>query len=1543
MLSTIDVKAAGQATQIPVGQAYLNPVTGKREYSPLPNEIKAGFANPTDPSSFYWSGLDIQKPSGEYDVVVLPQSFRQDGLSVSSITYPSSTFKYISNLGKGVVIPSGAVVSSLQDDLNIDYIRFDEGSSLTDYSHAFRGWSNLETVDGFIGAIKPKNGSIDLGETFAGCSSLQGITLDFGGENASFYNTFTECTKLKDITIKNANVSSINQLVVRGNDSYSTQTGINRYPMNITFNGVTFPDNESGSYLSEAFNSVSGKITFKNCTANGSELINFNDAFKGSFAINLKSSLTTSYNKGFSNGDGSYAGGNLEIIGAKAYSAERMFNNATYGVLKLNGLITEDTISAESMFADATVVDIDGINTWQIGTANISDMFNGTNLIYDSESEDDEQVDHLSTDLIEDIKAVDYSKAASADRMLCFNVDGYIPDYSGMDLSGLDIFEPVSVNNAPFYTSEVPPRYYSLPFSNVYYQSEEDKEYCSGYRLTKAAGASGNIEGSLLLTNTLITGSCAKIKVINILSGDVAEYNVISGHKLQEYLDNEIEYFSDSDCNTSAIMTQELINGSSTVLYTHDTGIEDDLDSDVGYEFNVTTGNILATFDGHTDLTRLIDYDPRIRIKKEQKPDEFDITIDSKKKAACQFYDIGITVIEDGVEKEVKTISQDMVVTVPLPQTYDRKGVIILHYADGLDNEPEVLTANVDTEANTVQFYMNSFSHVAVIYNDAAVETREVTVKWVDDGNYRNRCGITFNWTANYEGGLTDTGSFNYTAKPQDETTLSFEVQKEILGAKLESIVIEYVLKGEIGHKPEWDEETGTLTLTLENKEEVENRVVRVDLTDVSDDDFRAYVEKNANITLTVSVTYEDGTTSEQTLTKVLASNYKVYEIPYQLTTVMASGVAMTDIVYSVNMPDSYHAEIDYEADSIVITKEKDVYGDYNNNYTVTGFFNDDNNASGKRPDEVKVKARATFGDKEWSIDFSIVCRRIGYSSYQVTIPVPGTCNGIPRDSITFEPDPVEGYKVTVAKVESDHAWIDYDIEGSGEIEDPVNEKDMEVLITMLGLWSTDKIPNSIVLHLQNTSTGNIIMRTVQRKGILAYNTISFTSIIKVPDDGTYEICGADGFEGNWMVRYSGFELIAEYLGHKDSDPDPNPSGNKYTQNFVIDISDNDNEDGSRPEKVTVTVTDGKGAEEKFEVNVKSGKRFTKTLEVPDETAWSIKSVEGFPDRFKISLSSNIANVEYTPEKATNTVSVKFEGDGDNVDLTRPTSVLVYVKNGESTIKNVTVDSGTNWSANIEVNKYREGVEAKYTIDCDDVKNYSKTVDGNTITLKFSGTLTKAAQDAENAKNSTDGGITGSGSSGSNGVAENDMSLENFDWIDYANRYPDLKRAYGYNKQKLYAHYIRYGIAEGRIATFTGKYSTVNEDILAAYFPDDYKYALIQTSTNGTTTDTVNESTVSGNSVDSSMSENSIDTADPVVDTNVIDNGDGTTTEKMVGEDGTVTEITKDADGNIISTKQYKTGDSREIASHMMIIFGILSLLAGACVLIVSLRDKRPR
>lgn len=1538
ILSNINVYASEPNAPV-AGEVYENPASGKKEYCPKASEFTVTYNN----NKATVIDLTIECTE-DYDVVVLPGAFIKDSTNYNAI-YDEITFRKISEAGKGVAIQEGATVSTLGNNLLIDYIRFDSGSKLNSYSRVFDGWTNLTTVEGLTDAIEPNStGIIEFGSTFNGCVNLKSITLDFKDRSVDMLDTFNGCNKLQTLVIKNANIVRINKLVVRGDSSYSMATGCNIYPMDITFENIIFPENGGSQYLYEAFLTVSGKITFKNCKAGTSNLIDFTGAFKGSKAVDFKPSLIAQYNVNLPKASGSYSGGNIEISGAKAYSADYMFDGSSYGVIKLDGLITEDTTSAVDMFYNANLVSVNGIKTWSVGNISLDRLFENTTALYDYETTS-QQTDYINTEILKDIKSVDLSKVKSCDAMLCFSNEGYIADYRGLNLKSVTKFKPIR-KAAQFYTPLVSPVNYELPINDIYYQTDSDIELCGGYKLTKVNNATHTFEGSLLESNTLIFDKSATLKIANILKGDSNTFNVISGYALSEYLDNDTDYYMDNQCKIPATLTEVVNAGSSKEVYIKNYGVNEDLDTGISFRFDIISNNITALFGDNSEYVKLLDYNPTVVIKKESNPNSFVLTSDAKKKAKSQFYTVGINVEDNGEIKQVKRLNKDMVVSVPLPNDYDGKGVIILHYMNGLNEVPMTIVPTIDQSTNTLQFAMDSFSHVAVLYNTAETETHKIKVVWEDDGNYRNRCGITFVWTAYYDGGLTDTGTIEYRVNAQSESEFEYEIYKEMSGQTFDHVEVQYILNGDIQHIDEMkspDSLTDALTLTIPDKTEIENHTVKVDYSDVTAEDFSTFIKSYKNTaTLTVRADYKDGTYDLQGVKKTLASNIKVYDFPLELKTVLADGTELDEYSYDISIPDGYHSEIDYDKDEIIITTEKDVYGDYIN-FKVSIYPDDNNNANGNRPSMFSVRAIAKFGDKEWVYPFGIACRTPGYTSYSTTISIPGTCNDVPRTSLNFEVDPVDGYAITIGEVGNDYAFIDVKDES---IEDTPYKQTVSISF----MNDTVQVrPSSIVVNMQDSSGGNKITRTL---------TIPpYTVDVEVPTKDTYVITSVSGLD-NYVVTCAGLTVVAVY--------NKQPSTTEYTQEFSLNIKDSSNEDGSRPASVTFTVTDGKGSEKTFDLSITGNDRFGKSIKVSDETPWKISKIEGFPERYKVSINGSSATAEYTPEKITKAVSVKFEGDNNNQDRTRPSSVTIDVVNGSTKVAAISADENTNWAANVILNKYISGVEASYTFDCEDVRNYSKTVSGDTITLKFTGTLTGSSNG-----NSVTGLTTNTVDGKSSDVEEPDFSIDSFDWIDYANRYRDLKRAYGYNKQKLYAHYIHYGIAEGRYATFTGKYSTVNEDILAAYFPDDYKYTLIDTKTDGTAaTGTVNTTTGSIQQTDNTVSGNSVNIAEPVdnteTDDGTSDNGDGTFTTKVVNEDGTVTEITKDVDGNIISTKtvsedgtvteitkdadgniistqQYKTGDARDISSRLMIIFGILLLLTGAYISFITLRTKQPK
>lgn len=367
---------------------------------------------------------------------------------------------------------------------------------------------------------------------------------------------------------------------------------------------------------------------------------------------------------------------------------------------------------------------------------------------------------------------------------------------------------------------------------------------------------------------------------------------------------------------------------------------------------------------------------------------------------------------------------------------------------------------------------------------------------------------------------------------------------------------------------------------------------------------------------------------------------------------------------------------------------------------------------------------------------------------------------------------------------------------------------------------------------------------------------------------------------------------------------------------YEIIFDDDNNKSGRRPSELTVTLADTTNSANTItskltipENTTTTVKSYKSTIAIPTGTTYAITKVESLPDGYKSSISGLSATLKYTPEKVNKTYKIEWKNDVEDV---RPSSVTVKVKTGDLEGASLTLNKDTNWAATTELLKFVKGVEANWVAEASSVTNYNASVDGNTITMTYTGTLTEAQKEAINA----------TGKDGSEETKEELYNFEKFDWIDYANRYPDLKKAFGYNKEALYAHYIHYGISEGRIATWTGKYENVNEDILKAYFPNDYKYRVENTTSADEMLDEIGEGSTNKNNNSGSSSVTVDENGNTIIKT---DNGDGTTTETIV-----------DADGNVVQTKTYATGDMRMdsmIGVYIAII--IVALLLG----VICLRD----
>ena len=166
--------------------------------------------------------------------------------------------------------------------------------------------------------------------------------------------------------------------------------------------------------------------------------------------------------------------------------------------------------------------------------------------------------------------------------------------------------------------------------------------------------------------------------------------------------------------------------------------------------------------------------------------------------------------------------------------------------------------------------------------------------------------------------------------------------------------------------------------------------------------------------------------------------------------------------------------------------------------------------------------------------------------------------------------------------------------------------------------------------------------------------------------------------------------------------------------------NDNNNQDGVRPESITVEL-------------LKNGKvHDTATVTAEDGWSWSFTGLaryenHGTPISYSVRELAvegyvteingyNITNT-HAPEQTSVTVT-KAWADSDDQDGIRPNSVTVeLVANGEATGKTLVLSQGNNWTGSFTgLDKFSAGVEIVYTVTEAAVAEYTSVITGNQTT-----------------------------------------------------------------------------------------------------------------------------------------------------------------------------------------------------------------------------------
>ena len=188
------------------------------------------------------------------------------------------------------------------------------------------------------------------------------------------------------------------------------------------------------------------------------------------------------------------------------------------------------------------------------------------------------------------------------------------------------------------------------------------------------------------------------------------------------------------------------------------------------------------------------------------------------------------------------------------------------------------------------------------------------------------------------------------------------------------------------------------------------------------------------------------------------------------------------------------------------------------------------------------------------------------------------------------------------------------------------------------------------------------------------------------------------------------------------------------------DWQDNDNQDGIRPDSITLTLSDGTEVELNEDNNWEDIVENLPKYKNKEEVTYTVEE-KNVPNGYDLSYSEDhlTAINTHTPAKA-DVVVTKVWKDESNKEGLRPDSITLHLSaNGQemdiaptSTVKN---DDDTWTITYSELDVYANGEKITYTVKEDEVDNYETTINGLTITnsrdVKYTSvTVTKIWDDA---------------------------------------------------------------------------------------------------------------------------------------------------------------------------------------------------------------------
>lgn len=486
---------------------------------------------------------------------------------------------------------------------------------------------------------------------------------------------------------------------------------------------------------------------------------------------------------------------------------------------------------------------------------------------------------------------------------------------------------------------------------------------------------------------------------------------------------------------------------------------------------------------------------------------------------------------------------------------------------------------------------------------------------------------------------------------------------------------------------------------------------------------------------------------------------------------------------------------------------------------TIVKKWDDDNDRDGMRPESVDIVLNGSDG----KLYTGTLSTENGYTC--VFQSVPKYHDGGTLINYTIAEEKIPGYTTTIAKDASGYKFT------------LTNAKTIDIVTkTVSKVWDDNNNqdglrPTAITVIL----TGDDGSRRVKSVTAAENWTVTFENLPKNQNHGqNIQYAVSEAFVSGYT------EAITQNGDNYTIANTHTPASSEF---FVTKIwKDNGNNDGMRPDEITVTAhgSDGRSYTEKLNADNQWSVMFSNLPKYADgkviEYSLTEESVPGYTSSITRNGKSFVLINTHVDETKNITIT-KAWNDGNNQDGLRPKTITAVVNGSDGSARFVQLFEGQNWATNLNnLPKYKNGTEIQYTVKENAIPGYEteikQTGDSYAITNSHTpAVVTVSAVKVWDDANNQDGirpSLIQVTLTGSDGSVRNAAVTKNDGWTYQFKNLPKYKNGVkiDYTLQEANSNPYTYEIVKGSDEysfTITNNYvpAAVNVPVTTVWDDDD--------------------------------------------------------------------------------------------------------------------------